>query len=549
MAENCDIISETQEEKGILINGIKYSYLISKSENEEESLIIKLYDSSKKSNIYFTYEASIQKLTKDIKFLSSCDNLDEMIISLNEVFSLGDTKVEEKHGIFNLDLKFTGSGISKTYMVQLTKHEQRELKSELEDKIFTLEKKYNNLYSKFEQIKSKKDNELRNIIKEVIFDKDIRIKLFEEMEQFLLAKYNLNDKNKNQDEKFGNGIIDNIQNKVEYKEGNINNEIINLQKQIKDNIEYLNNIKSNNTDNYIILQVNINEKNLNKDIRLFNQVSTYKYFCNFERDDIEVIIDDQIVNVNFKNQNDKFKYEYDRKSKNCELSQRLEYNLTTRYSYYWNFSIEGIHTVKIIFKKKLLKCNYLFYYCESIYKIDMSHFDCSQIINCSEMFYNCSSLTEINLGKLDFALSNNFSGMFYNCNNLEKVDVSCLNTQKSKSFSYMFKGCSKLKGINVSKFKSKNCENIEGMFFQCESLESVDMLNWNIENINKIAWLFFGCSKLISIKMNFNNKTECSKDLFIFGGLPDGGSFVWKKGLNCNRFLEFLPVSWNRTQE
>ena len=49
--------------------------------------------------------------------------------------------------------------------------------------------------------------------------------------------------------------------------------------------------------------------------------------------------------------------------------------------------------------------------------------------------------------------------------------------------------------------------------------------------------------------MNFNNKTECSKDLFIFGGLPDGGSFVWKKGLNCNRFLEFLPVSWNRTQE
>ena len=43
----------TPKEKGILINGIKYSYSITKSENEEESLIIKLYDPNEKSDIYF----------------------------------------------------------------------------------------------------------------------------------------------------------------------------------------------------------------------------------------------------------------------------------------------------------------------------------------------------------------------------------------------------------------------------------------------------------------------------------------------------------------
>ena len=50
--------------------------------------------------------------------------------------------------------------------------------------------------------------------------------------------------------------------------------------------------------------------------------------------------------------------------------------------------------------------------------------------------------------------------------------------------------------------------------------------------------------------MNFNNeKASCQKKDHIFIGLPDGGSFVWKKGVNCNRLLSLLPVSWNRTQE
>ena len=87
-----------------------------------------------------------------------------------------------------------------------------------------------------------------------------------------------------------------------------------------------------------MLQVKINEKNLNKDIRLLNQVSTYKYYCNFERDDIEVIIDNQIVPIIFKDPN-------------VNKKDKIEYNLKVKYSFYWKFSKEGIHTVKIIFKK------------------------------------------------------------------------------------------------------------------------------------------------------------------------------------------------------
>ena len=138
--------------------------------------------------------------------------------------------------------------------------------------------------------------------------------------------------------------------------------------------------------------------------------------------------------------------------------------------------------------------------------------------------------------------------MFNGCENLEKLDVSYFNTNNSESFYCMFYRCSKLKQINVSKFITTNCEKISGMFYYCSSLESINMLNWDKKNINNIDYLFYECSKLRNIKMNFNNDKKLSF-YRTFDELPEGGSFVWKKGTNCNELLQHLPVSWNRTQE
>ena len=558
MSELLELTGETEEANGVLINGIKYSYSITKKENENESLIIKLYDSTKKSNIYFTYEAQMTKLIKDFKFLSLCESLEEMIASLNNIFSLGNARVEQNNENYKLELIFVGSGISKNCLVPLTRHRDvpEKPKSELEMKIDKLENKFNDLLNKYEELKVCKENiitedNIRNLIKEVIFDKDVKIKLFEEMEQHLLSKYNLNDISKNKDNKADEVITNKIQNIINNKEEKINNQILLIQEQLKENIEYINNIKVNNNiynnrsfNNFIILKVKIDKNNLNKDIILFNQVSINKYFCNFEREDVEVIIDDKIAPPKFKN-----RYNGSKCDDKSEKSEELEYNLEVN-GYYWNFSKIGIHTIKIIFKKKLLQCNELFYGCNSIYKIDCSYFDCSQIIDCSKMFFDCSALIEINLGKLDFSFSKDFSWMFYRCENLEKLDVSYLNTHNSKSFSYMFDECSKLKEINISKFKTTNCENIANMFYDCYFLESIDMLNWDMKNIKKIDNLFFNCSSLKRIKMNFNNdKAILSKDLNIFYGLSEEGFFVWKRGIDCKKLLGLLPVSWNRTQE
>ena len=171
----------TPDDIGIIIDKIRYKYLITKSKEEKDSLLIKLYDPNKISKLYFSYEASYQKILKDIKFLAVCENLDEIIDSLNEIFAKGNVEVEEKDGEYNLEFKVVG--IKKKYFIQLTKHEiEQKPKNELEDKIDKLEIKYKDLLNKFEEIKTLKENEIKNKIKEVIFDKDIKLKLFEEME-------------------------------------------------------------------------------------------------------------------------------------------------------------------------------------------------------------------------------------------------------------------------------------------------------------------------------------------------------------------------------
>jgi len=135
--ETYDLVGETEEEKGIFINEIKYLYSITKEkkeQEEEESLIIKLYNTNQQPGIYFTYVASLHKLMSDLKFLTLCNNLDEMIICLVEIFFKGNAKVKEINGNFYLELKFIGTGIEKKFLVQLIKKEYKENKTSKKDK-------------------------------------------------------------------------------------------------------------------------------------------------------------------------------------------------------------------------------------------------------------------------------------------------------------------------------------------------------------------------------------------------------------------------------
>ena len=181
----------------------------------------------------------------------------------------------------------------------------------------------------------------------------------------------------------------------------------------------------------------------NRDIIFLNQCSIYDYYKNFELNDIEIIIDEEIISLKYKNNKEKF--EYNKESKNCEEAQNIKYKLKREFSFYWNFSTTVTHLIKFIFNKKLKSCKNMFFECNNIIEIDCSFFDCYEVSSCENMISSCTSLKKINFGKLNFSLSKSFRNMFCDCKNLIELDVSNFNTKNAFSFESMFNGCLGLK--------------------------------------------------------------------------------------------------------
>ena len=52
----------------------------------------------------------------------------------------------------------------------------------------------------------------------------------------------------------------------------------------------------------------------------------------------------------------------------------------------------------------------------------------------------------------------------------------------------------------------------------------------------------------MSSNFSYIHNSTCDADR-IFEGLPPNGSFYWKKGINCDKFLSHLPSRWNKFTE
>ena len=284
----------------------------------------------------------------------------------------------------------------------------------------------------------------------------------------------------------------------------INETVYNIQNQLKEDIhknnvelkEMNNNIniqlknKINKENNYILLKLLINKEDIGRNICFLKQFKSFRFNSNFEPDDILIIIDNENIPIKFKygfETNDKKEPEY------YDNAQKIYHELNKDYTFYWNFTSEGIHNIKIIFNKKLMTCEEMFYDFNKIIEVDFYNFNCSKVTSCKNMFFNCTSLRKVDFGLLDFSFCTTYESMFYNCSKLEEVDVTKFNTKNSLSFKNMFYGCSSLKIVDVSKFDSSKCQNIIGMFFNCQNITEINMINWNMENIKnqKNDYFFF----------------------------------------------------------
>ena len=247
--------------------------------------------------------------------------------------------------------------------------------------------------------------------------------------------------------------------------------------------------KWNQSNNFIIAEINIKENDLNKKIKIISSFDEYKREIKIKSNKNNIIYYDT--------ENDELKEKCLIKIDNKEIP----------FDYYYKFKKIGKHTIQYIFNEKIITSKYMFYGCKNLTNIDLSNFDNEDITDMSYMFNGCENLTNIDLSNLNTKKVINMCNMFSKCNSLKSIDISKFDTQNVTDMSYMFKSCQSLKTLNLSNFDTQNVRNMCFMFNKCFTLQSLDLSNVNTKNVTNMAGMFYKCYSLKNINLlNFNTQ-------------------------------------------
>ena len=225
-----------------------------------------------------------------------------------------------------------------------------------------------------------------------------------------------------------------------------------------------NKININNDNNYIIAEINIQDENINKDVRIINSYEEY-----MRNNSSTPKLSDNFLN--------------EEEIKKCEI--RIENELIP-FNYFHQFKSVGKYIITYTFNNCLTKTDYMFFGCKFIIRMDFSNFNTQNITNMSKMFSECSSLTNINLSN-------------FNNHNIIKIDD-------------IFLGCSYLKKQNVIINDTKILEEFNK---KIDNKNNVDLFNdWKEGTGNKMTIIYnigFIEDKIELFGKEFveNNKNNC----------------------------------------
>ena len=128
-------------------------------------------------------------------------------------------------------------------------------------------------------------------------------------------------------------------------------------------------------NNYIVAEININENEINKNIRIINS---------FENSKKQFFITNMDKGLYYEN-------EQELKEK-CKI---IINNKIIKFNYYYKFKKIGKYKIEYLFKENLEKADYMFYGCNFLTYINLSNFNTHNVTNMSCMFYGCNSLINI----------------------------------------------------------------------------------------------------------------------------------------------------------
>ena len=268
---------------------------------------------------------------------------------------------------------------------------------------------------------------------------------------------------------------------------NLDEKYFNSLDNISQNIIKRNKLKSKNQ---ITIIIKVNQKDISKEIYFLENDyylrnnKSYKFDNNnkeiedFNENNIELYINDQ--------------------------------NKTKNFAKFFIPKKEGKYVIKIIFKKKMTDCRYMFRNCDNIESVDLSSFDSSDVNNMNYMFGKCHYLEEVNLNNLVTDKVTDMSYMFNKCRLLKKLNFpESFNTKNVEKMNFMFNECQDLSEIKFSSsFVTNNVTTMRSMFKGCFNLKNLDLTNFTTEKLIDMGYMFNECINLEKITLNKEFKTN-----------------------------------------
>ena len=160
-----------------------------------------------------------------------------------------------------------------------------------------------------------------------------------------------------------------------------------------------------NNENYIIGEINIKRKDIDKKIRIINSYEEYMRNKHWK------------INEELKNEE---------RIKECEI---IINDKLYSFSYFFNFKKEGIYIIKYKFKNYFPNTSYMFSECKSLINLNLSNFNTQNVTNMEYMFGGCELLTNLNLSNFNTQNVTNMEYMFKGCKSLKKGTVITKDTK------------------------------------------------------------------------------------------------------------------------
>ena len=154
------------------------------------------------------------------------------------------------------------------------------------------------------------------------------------------------------------------------------------------------------------------------------------------------------------------------------------------------------YKIKLVFRKLITNCSYMFFNCEKIKSINLSSFNMEEVTNMNHMFGRCYYVKEIELNNCNTKNVTDMSYMFSKCKNLLNIDLQFFDTDKVKTMSCMFNECYNLSNCRLPFFNTENVEDMSNMFNKCYKLQKLNLSSFNTKNVKDMSQMFNDCVEL-----------------------------------------------------